>query len=106
MVWQNQRGDREIGAAVRKVLNRGIRGANDWTGAGLPEQTTLARGMELTALSNPLVAAIAARIRRAIVAGQGFHVYITLPVHPEGSLFDGAVLKQQYWVQQTLTSAK
>ncbi len=265
MVWQNQRGDREIGTAVRKVLNRGIRGANDWTGAGLPEQTTLARGMELTPLSdqwlqamggmqalfgdlarpgtagdvtvqivrssgtalhalekkgckelglnlddasclqpywernqpmhsildamvnciasarafvyletqflisecgwsdaeagrtvetaikggerrpmtqaekkkagyvdkgvamsgpigktgvvqdlvkrkqgvksaasNPLVAAIAARIRRAIVAGQGFHVYITLPVHPEGSLFDGAVLKQQYWVQQTL----
>ena len=55
-----------------------------------------------SAASNPLVAAIAARIRRAIVAGQGFHVYITLPVHPEGSLFDGAVLKQQYWVQQTL----
>ncbi|WDM65891.1 hypothetical protein K5L94_07525 [Stenotrophomonas sp. DFS-20110405] len=62
----------------------------------------MARGTELTPLSDPLVAAIAARIRRAIVAGQGFHVYITLPVHPEGSLFDGAVLKQQYWVQQTL----
>lgn len=265
MVWQNQRGDRDTGTAARQALNRGIRGANDWTGAGLPEQTTLARGMELTPLgdrwlqsmggmqalfgdltrpgkagnvsvqivrssgtalhalekkgckelglhlddasclqpywerdqpmhsildaminciasarafvyletqflisecgwsdakpgttvetavkggerrattkaekkkagyvdkavamsgpvgktgvvqdlvkrrqgvksaaSNPLVAAIAARIRRAIVAGQGFHVYITLPVHPEGSLFDGAVLKQQYWVQQTL----
>ncbi|HFF3758808.1 hypothetical protein [Stenotrophomonas forensis] len=42
--------------------------------------------MELTPLSDPLVAAIAARIRRAIVAGQGFHVYIILPVHPEGSL--------------------
>lgn len=265
MVWQNQRGDREIGTVVRESLNWGIRGANGLVGTDVPEQTTLARGMELTPLSdqwlqsmggmqelfgdltrpgkagnvsvqivrssgtalhalekkgckelglklddasclqpywerdqpmhsildamvnciasasafvyletqflisdcgwsdagpgsavetaikggerremteaekkkagyvdkgvgmsgplgkagvvqnmvtrkqgvksaasNPLVAAIAARIRRAIVARQGFHVYITLPVHPEGSLFDGAVLKQQYWVQQTL----
>ncbi|WP_313419187.1 phospholipase D-like domain-containing protein [Stenotrophomonas sp.] len=265
MVWQNQRGDREIGTVVRESLNWGIRGANGLVGSDVPEQTTLARGMELTPLSdqwlqsmggmqelfgdltrpgkagnvsvqivrssgtalhalekkgckelglklddasclqpywerdqpmhsildamvnciasasafvyletqflisdcgwsdagpgsavetaikrgerremteaekkkagyvdkgvgmsgplgkagvvqnmvtrkqgvksaasNPLVAAIAARIRRAIVARQGFHVYITLPVHPEGSLFDGAVLKQQYWVQQTL----
>lgn len=265
MVWQNQRGDREIGTVVRESLNWGIRGANGLVGMDVPEQTTLARGMELTPLSdqwlqsmggmqelfgdltrpgnagnvsvqivrssgtalhdlekkgckelglklddasclqpywerdqpmhsildamvnciasasafvyletqflisdcgwsdagpgsavetaikggerremteaekkkagyvdkgvgmsgplgkvgvvqnmvtrkqgvksaasNPLVAAIAARIRRAIVARQGFHVYITLPVHPEGSLFDGAVLKQQYWVQQTL----
>ncbi len=55
-----------------------------------------------SAASNPLVAALAARIRRAILTRQGFHVYITLPVHPEGSLADGAVVKQQYWVQQTL----
>ncbi|KAG1204987.1 hypothetical protein G6F35_011946 [Rhizopus arrhizus] len=87
---------------VKKLMETKYGFGTTKLGAGLLEQATLARGMELTALSNPLVAAIAARIRRAIVAGQGFHVYITLPVHPEGSLFDGAVLKQQYWVQQTL----
>ncbi|AWH52942.1 phospholipase [Stenotrophomonas sp. ESTM1D_MKCIP4_1] len=265
MVWQNQRGDREVGMAARSAMNKAVTKANEWLGTGMPEQTTLARGMELTALtdqwlasmggtaelfgdltlpgtaggmnvqilrssgtalhalekkgckqfglnlddasclqpywernqpmhsildamvnciasasafvyletqflisdcgwsdagpgsvvetsikegerrpltdaekkkvarvdraigmsgplgktdvvqaavtrtqgvksaaSNPLVATLAARIRRAILAGQGFHVYITLPVHPEGSLADGAVLKQQYWVQQTL----
>lgn len=265
MVWQNQRGDRTIGSLLRKGLNTGLRKTNEWLDTALPEQTTLARGMELTPLSdqwlqsmggmqavfgdltvpgtagkisvqivrssgtalhalekkgrrelglnlddasclqpywereqpmhsildamvnciasasayiyletqflisdcgwsdadpgsvvetavkggerrdatdaekaklghvergvamsgpvgradivqdvverrqgvksaasNPLVAALTARIRRAILARQGFHVYITLPVHPEGSLADGAVVKQQYWVQQTL----
>lgn len=55
-----------------------------------------------SAASNPLVEVIATRIAKAIRSGTGFHVYITLPVHPEGSVTDGAVVKQQYWVQQTL----
>jgi phosphatidylserine/phosphatidylglycerophosphate/cardiolipin synthase-like enzyme len=52
--------------------------------------------------SNCIAEAIANRISLAIVRGKGFHVYIVLPVHPEGSLLDDAVVKQQYWIQQTI----
>ncbi|WP_448133346.1 phospholipase D-like domain-containing protein [Stenotrophomonas rhizophila] len=70
---------------------------------GTPAADTLAfqQGVR-SAARNKLVQTIATRIIKAIRSGQAFHVYITLPVHPEGSLFDGAVLKQHYWAQQTL----
>jgi len=55
-----------------------------------------------SAARNALVDTIATRIAKAIRSGQGFHVYITLPVHPEGNVKDGAVVKQHYWAQQTL----
>jgi len=55
-----------------------------------------------SAAKNKLIEVIATRIAKAIRSGQGFHVYMTLPVHPEGSIKDGAVVKQQYWLQQTL----
>jgi phosphatidylserine/phosphatidylglycerophosphate/cardiolipin synthase-like enzyme len=57
---------------------------------------------EKSPASNCIAEAIANRISLAIVSGTGFHVYIVLPVHPEGSLIDGAVVKQQYWIQQTI----
>jgi len=83
-------------------VDKGVGMSGSLGKAGVVQNMVTRKQGVKSAASNPLVAAIAARIRRAIVARQGFHVYITLPVHPEGSLFDGAVLKQQYWVQQTL----
>ncbi|WP_052772730.1 phospholipase D-like domain-containing protein [Luteimonas sp. FCS-9] len=60
------------------------------------------RAGEPSPAKNRIVEALAERIGAAIDAGDRFHVYITLPVHPEGSIFDGPVVKQQYWIQQTL----
>ncbi len=70
---------------------------------GKPVANTLAEKQGVpSAARNLLVETIATRIAKAIRSGQTFHVYITLPVHPEGNVKDGAVLKQQYWAQQTL----
>ncbi|WP_254051619.1 phospholipase D-like domain-containing protein [Stenotrophomonas sp. ZAC14D1_NAIMI4_6] len=96
---------REMTEAEKKkagYVDKGVGMSGPLGKAGVVQNMVARKQGVKSAASNPLVAAIAARIRRAIVARQGFHVYITLPVHPEGSLFDGAVLKQQYWVQQTL----
>lgn len=49
--------------------------------------------------------AIADRIERAIQWGQPFHAYIVLPVHPEGSLADLAVVGQIHWTLQRLVYA-
>lgn len=43
---------------------------------------------------NPLSKAIAARIERAIDDDQPFHVYMVVPVHPEGRLNDLALMRQ------------
>lgn len=56
-------------------------------------------------IQNDICQCIGDRIRRAIFDnpdGEPFHVYITLPVHPEGKLNDGAVLCQVHWTMQTL----
>jgi phospholipase D1/2 len=53
---------------------------------------------------NGVCGALIARIQRAILdaAKPKFHVYITLPVHPEGSLLDASVAVQVYWTMQSL----
>jgi len=53
---------------------------------------------------NGVCAALIERITRAILDATrpNFHVYITLPVHPEGSLLDGAVAVQVYYTMQSL----
>jgi phospholipase D1/2 len=53
---------------------------------------------------NNLCALLAGRIGRAILDATSppFHVYITLPVHPEGTLDDGSVMTQVHWTMQTL----
>jgi phospholipase D1/2 len=53
---------------------------------------------------NGVCAALVARVQRAILdqAKPKFHAYITLPVHPEGSLLDASVAVQVYWTMQTL----
>jgi phospholipase D1/2 len=60
---------------------------------------------ELTAPpQNAICRALIQRIRRAIFdcTKPDFHVYITLPVHPEGELAKASVAVQVYWTMQSL----
>lgn len=54
--------------------------------------------------SNTLLKTLGDRIDQVIrdCVGQPFHVYITLPVHPEGKLNEGAIVGQVYWTMQSL----
>jgi phospholipase D1/2 len=53
---------------------------------------------------NGVCAALIRRIQRAILDASlpDFHVYITLPVHPEGSLGKASIAVQVYWTMQSL----
>ncbi len=55
---------------------------------------------------NRVCQALIERIRQAIMDAKkpDFHVYITLPVHPEGALIDPTVAVQVYWTMQTLAN--
>jgi phosphatidylserine/phosphatidylglycerophosphate/cardiolipin synthase-like enzyme len=64
---------------------------------------------DLTAKSpskNIIIDEIAARIAVAVQLGRAFHVYVVMPVHPEGNLNSGSVAKQQYWALQTILRGK
>jgi phospholipase D1/2 len=54
--------------------------------------------------SNQVCAALIKRVERAILdkANSDFHVYITLPVHSEGTLSTASIAVQVYWTMQTL----
>lgn len=54
--------------------------------------------------TNGVCAALVARIVKAIldVSKPKFHAYITLPVHPEGSLLDASTAVQVFWTMQTV----
>ncbi|WP_341678131.1 phospholipase D-like domain-containing protein [Niveibacterium sp. SC-1] len=58
--------------------------------------------------SNEVCKALVARIGRAILDAKkpNFHVYITLPVHPEGMLCNASIAVQVYWTMQTLVFGK
>lgn len=51
---------------------------------------------------NPICREIAMRIDTAVQRKQDYHVIITLPVHPEGPLNNGAIMTQVHWTMQTL----
>jgi len=53
-------------------------------------------------LLNPVGLALAERITRAIYDGLPFHVYLVLPVHPEGRLDTLNILHQVHLTQQSL----
>lgn len=55
--------------------------------------------------NNRIGEALANRIEMAIRQGGIFHVYIVLPVHPEGSLSDIAIIGQIHWTMQSLVFA-
>ena len=46
-------------------------------------------------VSNPLIECIANRIGAKITEGRRFHVFLVMPVHPEGVLYAGPVVNQQ-----------
>ena len=54
--------------------------------------------------SNTLLETLGNRLKQIILdrASRPFHVYITLPVHPEGKLNEGAIVGQVYWTMQSL----
>lgn len=51
---------------------------------------------------NVISAALANRIVEAIRRNEPFHVYIVLPVHPEGSLANFTIIGQIHWTMQSL----
>lgn len=55
-------------------------------------------------IENTICKALGGRLTRAITAGmpEPFHVYIVLPVHPEGHLNDGPTMTQIHWTMQSL----
>lgn len=62
----------------------------------------IASGNEGRGIENRLAHALADRIEHHIAMGNPFHVYLVLPVHPEGSIADGTVWKQQYLALATI----
>lgn len=57
-------------------------------------------------LYNPIGKAIADRIARSIADGKPFHVYIVLPVHPEGTLDTINIMSQVHLTMQSLVHGK
>jgi phospholipase D1/2 len=53
--------------------------------------------------SNSILGALLSRIKRSALSGSPFHVYITLPVHPEGCLCEASIAVQVYWTMQTIS---
>jgi phospholipase D1/2 len=65
-------------------------------------EVSKAIGKAQGSLLNPIGAAIGARIERAIADGEPFHVYIVLPVHPEGTLNTLNIMTQLHLTMQSL----
>lgn len=53
-------------------------------------------GNENDGIKNAILDALAKRIGAHIAAGTPFHVYLVVPVHPEGGIADGSVWKQHW----------
>ncbi len=59
-------------------------------------------GNEDNGIQNGIAVELAARIGQHIIAGTPFHVYLVIPVHPEGPLSDGSVWQQHWLALSTL----
>ncbi|WP_213954471.1 phospholipase D-like domain-containing protein [Variovorax sp. dw_954] len=59
-------------------------------------------GNENDGIKNTIVDVLAERIEAHIAAGTPFHVYLVLPVHPEGAITDGSVWKQHWLALATI----
>lgn len=59
-------------------------------------------GASNTFIDNKIVNAIASKVIDMARAGKGFHVYLVLPVHPEGAPSNEATYKQQRLAMDTL----
>lgn len=52
--------------------------------------------------TNKIVQTLVERIKKAIYCGEKFHVYIVLPVHPEGMLNSDSVMHMTHMAMQTI----
>ena len=65
-------------------------------------KATQLMGAAQKTILNPIGEALASRIERAIYDGQPFHVYMILPVHPEGTLDTLNVMNQIHLTMQSI----
>ncbi len=65
-------------------------------------ETSKLMGQSQTGLLNPIGTAISRRIERAIADDLPFHVYLVLPVHPEGTLNTLNIMTQLHLTMQSL----
>lgn len=84
-----ERSSKSIGKGTVAI----VRQADDLSGAALDKTP-----------QNGICRALIARIQQAIfdASQPRFHVYITLPVHPEGDLMKHAIAAQVYWTMQSI----
>jgi phospholipase D1/2 len=69
-------------------------------------KASLAMGKPQEKLLNPVGEALARRIETAILDGVPFHVYMVLPVHPEGTLNTLNIMTQLHLTMQSLVFGK
>lgn len=97
----SQCGGKDQNATARTLA--GISTEASWK---IPDKDSFVGRNRATAIhppTNQVVPALLARIKRSALSGSPFHVYITLPVHPEGCLNDAAIVTQVYWTMQTIS---
>jgi phospholipase D1/2 len=82
-----------------------VKGLDQTTGAYGTQKATKGKGKETEPPVNEICKALGDRIDQAIcdIRDPNFHVYITLPVHPEGALNKGAIMTQVHWTMQSLS---
>ena len=95
----------DAGADLRSGPNKFLMGqtGNDLT-ARLSSSGN-AQGKKLYP-ANGIGKALGDRIAQAVRRGRPFHVYMVLPVHPEGSLADITIVGQIHWTMQSLVFAE
>lgn len=69
-------------------------------------EVTRLLGKKQDRLKNPIGLALVNRIQRAIDDGLPFHVYLVLPVHPEGTLNTLNIMTQVHLTMQSLVHGK
>ncbi|MEY4763523.1 MAG: hypothetical protein RI907_196 [Pseudomonadota bacterium] len=102
--WQGQHQDN-----IRKAMLNCIRNARSyvyietqffisafgtWAHNGGKPYDSAKHGNESSGIQNGVLDALAQRVIDHIQAGLGFHVYLVIPVHPEGPISSGMVYKQ------------
>lgn len=88
-----------------QFIKTGAAGLPDWKLFGVRKLYQETTQGDIDGLpQNKVCAALIQRIRKSILNAKqpNFHVYITLPVHPEGPLNDAAVAVQVWWTMQTI----
>jgi phospholipase D1/2 len=95
----------QVDNIMRDVKGKGADFINDLhrvLGSFATVQASMVMGKNQKALLNPLGEALAKKIERQILDGKPFHVYMVLPVHPEGRLDTLNIMNQVHLTMQSL----